>query len=97
MKKMGIETIYRHPNISEPAPGHKIYPYLLRDIAVMRPNQIWVVDISYIPMAKGFTYLVAIIDWYSRRVLSWRLSITMEVDFLYRGARKAWQTRHFQL
>ncbi|KZL15857.1 Integrase core domain protein [Pseudovibrio sp. Ad37] len=81
MKRMGIEAIYRRPNTSKPAPEHKIYPYLLRDVEVLRPSQVWAIDISYIPMAKGFTYLVAIIDWYSCKVLSWRLSITMEATF----------------
>ena len=76
MKKMAIEAIYRRPNTSRPAPGHKIYPYLLRKLAVTRPNQVWATDITYIPMARGFVYLVAIVDWFSRRVLSWRLSIT---------------------
>ncbi|WP_167659785.1 IS3 family transposase [Brucella pseudogrignonensis] len=81
MKKMGIEAIYRRPNTSKPAPGHKIYPYLLRKLAVTRPNQVWAMDITYIPMARGFVYLCAVVDWFSRRVLSWRLSITMEADF----------------
>ncbi len=71
MKKMAIEAIYRRPNTSKPAPGHKIYPYLLRGLAIVRPNQVWATDISYIPMAKGFVYLVAIVDWFSRKVLSW--------------------------
>ena len=70
MKKMAIEAIYRRPNTSKPAPGHKIYPYLLRKLAIVRPNQVWATDISYIPMAKGFVYLVAIVDWFSRNVLS---------------------------
>ena len=70
MKRMGIEAIYRRPNTSKPAPGHKIYPYLLRKLAVIRPNQAWAMDITYIPMAKGFVYLVAVVDWFSRRVLS---------------------------
>jgi putative transposase len=73
MKRMAIEAIYRRPNTSKPAPGHKIYPYLLRKLAVTRPNQVWATDITYIPMARGFVYLVAIIDWFSRRVLSWRV------------------------
>ena len=81
MLRMGIEALYRRPNTSNPAPGQKIHPYLLRGLAVERPNQVWAMDISYIPMARGFVYLAAIIDWFSRRVLSWRLSITMEVDF----------------
>lgn len=81
MKKMGIEAIYRRPNTSKPAPGHKIYPYLLRKLAVTRPNQVWAMDLTYIPMARGFVYLCAVVDRFSRRVLSWRLSITMEADF----------------
>ncbi len=81
MKKMAIEAIYRRPNTSKPAPGHKIYPYLLRKPEITRPNQVWATDITYIPMARGFVYLVAIIDWFSRRVLAWRLSITLETDF----------------
>jgi putative transposase len=81
MKKMAIEAIYRRPNTSKPAPGHRIYPYLLRKLPIVRPNQVWATDISYIPMAKGFVYLVAIVDWFSRKVLAWRVSITMEADF----------------
>lgn len=81
MCRMGIEAIYRKPNTSKPAPGHKIYPYLLRGLAITRPNQAWAMDISYIPMARGFVYLAAIIDWFSRRVLCWRLSITMDTSF----------------
>jgi putative transposase len=81
MKRMGIEAIYRRPNTSKPAPGHKIYPYLLRGLKVDHPNQVWAMDITYIPMARGFVYLAAVVDWFSRRVLAWRLSITMEADF----------------
>src|SRR5271165_5447357 len=81
MNRMGIEALYRRPNTSKPAPGHKIYPYLLRNLAVARPNQVWAMDITYIPMARGFVYLAAVVDCFSRRVLSWRLSITMEVEF----------------
>jgi putative transposase len=81
MKRMGIEAIYRKPNTSRPAPGHKIYPYLLRNLPVIRPNQVWAMDITYIPMARGFVYLAAVVDWFSRRVLAWRLSITMEAAF----------------
>jgi putative transposase len=80
MKRMGIEALYRRPNTSKPAPGHKIYPYLLRGVKVEKPNQVWATDITYIPMARGFVYLVAIVDWFSRRVLSHRVSITMEAD-----------------
>ncbi len=81
MKRMGIEALYRRPNISKPAPGHKIYPYLLRTLPVIRPNQVWAMDITYIPMARGFVYLAAVVDWFTRRVLSWRLSNTMDVQF----------------
>lgn len=81
MRKMGIEAIYRHPNTSKPAPGHKVYPYLLKKLANTRPNQVWAMDISYIPMARGFVYLCAVVDWFSRRVLSWKLSITLETAF----------------
>ena len=80
MKRMNIHAIYARPFTSKPAPGHKIYPYLLRDIKVARPNQVWATDITYIPMAKGFVYLCAIIDWFTRRVLSWCLSITLEAE-----------------
>ncbi|MEB0282325.1 IS3 family transposase, partial [Sphingomonas sp. 10B4] len=88
-KKMAIEAIYRRPNTSKPAPGHKIYPYLLRKLAVTRPNQVWATDITYIPMARGFVYLIAIVDWFSRRVLSWRLSITLETDFCIEALEEA--------
>ena len=81
MRRMGIEAIYRKPNTSKAALGHKIYPYLLRGVAVERPNQAWAMDITYIPMARGFVYLAVVLDWASRRVLSWRLSITMEAAF----------------
>jgi putative transposase len=81
MRRMGVEAIYRKPNTSKPAQGHKIYPYLLRNVAVTGANQVWSTDISYIPMKRGFVYLVAVIDWFSRRVLSWKLSITMDVSF----------------
>ena len=75
MKRMGIEALYRKPNTSKPAPGHKIYPYLLRGMTIDRPNQVWAMDITYVPMARGFVYLAAVVDWFSRRVLSWRVSI----------------------
>jgi putative transposase len=81
MRRMGIEAIYRRPNTSKPAPGHKVYPYLLRDLPVTRPDQVWAMDLTYIPMKRGFVYLAAVIDWFSRRVLAWRLSITMEAAF----------------
>jgi putative transposase len=81
MRRMGLEALYRRPNTSKPADGHKIYPYLLRGLPVERPNQVWAMDITYIPMARGFVYLAAVMDWFSRRVLAWRLSITLEVEF----------------
>ena len=89
MRRMGIEAIYRRPNTSKPAPGHKIYPYLLRSVAVERPNQVWAMDITYIPMARGFVYLCAVVDWFSRRVLAWRLSITLEVEFCLEAVEEA--------
>jgi len=89
MKRMGIEAIFRRPNTSKPAPGHKIYPYLLRSVVVERPNQAWAMDITYIPMARGFVYLAAVVDWFSRRVLSWRVSITMEVAFCLEAVEEA--------
>jgi putative transposase len=89
MKRMAIESIYRRPNTSKPAPGHKIYPYLLLKLPIVRPNQVWATDISYIPMAKGFVYLVAIVDWFSRKVLAWRVSITMEADFCVEALEEA--------
>ena len=89
MKRMGIEAIYRRPNISKPSPGHKIYPYLLRGLKVERPNQVWAMDITYIPMARGFVYLTAVVDWFSRRVLSHRVSITMEAAFCVEALEEA--------
>jgi putative transposase len=89
MKRMGIEALYRRPNTSKPAPGHKIYPYLLRGLKVERPNQVWAMDITYIPMARGFVYLAAVVDWFSRRVLAWRLSITMEAAFCIEALEEA--------
>ena len=89
MKRMGIEAIYRKPNTSKPAPGHKIYPYLLRKLPVTRPNQVWAMDITYIPMARGFVYLAAVVDWFSRRVLAWRLSITLHADFCIEAVEEA--------
>ena len=81
MRRIGISALYRRPNTSKPAPGHRIYPYLLRGVTVERPNQVWAMDITYIPMAKGFVYLAVVLDWATRRVLSWRVSITMEAAF----------------
>jgi putative transposase len=81
MRRMGIEALYRRPRTTKPEPGHKIYPYLLRGMAITRPNQVWAMDITYIPMERGFVYLAVVLDWFSRRVLSWRISITMEAAF----------------
>jgi putative transposase len=89
MKRLCIEALYRKPSTSKPTPGHKIYPYLLRGLTVDRPNQVWAMDITYVPMARGFVYLAAAIDWFSRRVLSWRLSITMEADFCVEALEEA--------
>jgi putative transposase len=89
MRRMCIEALYRRPNMSKPCPGHKIYPYLLRGLAVERANQVWCMDITYIPMARGFVYLAAVVDWFSRRVLAWRVSITMEVDFCLEAVEEA--------
>jgi putative transposase len=89
MKRMGIEAIYRKPNTSKPTSGNKIYPYLLRGLRVDRPNQVWAMDITYIPMARGFVYLTAVVDWFSRRVLSHRVSITMEAAFCVEALEEA--------
>jgi putative transposase len=89
MKRMGIEAIYRRPSTSKPEPGHKIFPYLLRKLPVTRPNQVWAMDLTYIPMARGFVYLAAVIDWFSRKVLSWRLSISMDKTFCLEAVEEA--------
>jgi len=89
VRLMGLEAIYRRPNTSKPAPGHRIYPYLLKGVEINRVNQVWSADITYIPMARGFLYLVAIMDWRSRRVLSWKLSNTMDVDFCVQALDQA--------
>ena len=89
MKRMGIKALYRKPNTSKPAPGHKIYPYLLRKLPITRPNQVWAMDITCIPMARGFIYLVAVLDWFTRRVLAWRVSITLEAEFCMEAVKEA--------
>ena len=81
MRIVGIEALYPKPNLSRPAPGHEVYPYLLRGVVIERPNQVWSTDITYIPMQGGFLYLVAVMDWFSRFVLSWELSNTLETGF----------------
>ena len=89
MQLIGLEAIYRRPNTSKPNPGHKVYPYLLRGLEINRVNQVWATDITYIPMARGFLYLMAIMDWHSRYVLAWRLSNTLEVDFCVAALEEA--------
>jgi putative transposase len=89
MRRMGIEALYRRPRTTKPEPGHKIYPYLLRGLEITRPNQVWAMDLTYIPMARGFVYLAVVLDWFSRRVLSWRLSITMEAAFCVEALEEA--------
>ena len=89
MKKMGIEALYRKPNTSKRHPGHKIYPYLLRGLDINRPNQVWATDITYLSMAKGFAFLAVILDWYSRKVLSWRVSNTMDNSFCLEALEEA--------
>ena len=88
MQRMGIEALYRRPRTTKPEPGHKIYPYLLRGLAITRPNQVWAMDITYIAMARGFVYLAVALDWFSRRVLAWRLSIRWR----RRSASRRWRT-----
>ena len=89
MRRMGIAAIYCRPNTSKPCPGHKIYPYLLRGLVIDRPNQVWAMDITYIPMARGFVYLAAVVDWFSRRVLAWRVSIDLAADFCVEAVEDA--------
>ena len=89
MRKMRLVPIYQTPNTSKKHPHHKTWPYLLKGLAITRPNQVWCVDISYIPMRRGFLYLVAIMDWFSRKVLAWRLSNSMEVDFCVEALKEA--------
>jgi len=89
MKRMGIEALYRKPRLSRPHPEHKIYPYLLRGLEIISANHVWAADITYLPMAKGFCYLVAIMDWASRRVLAWRLSNTLDVSFCTEALEEA--------
>lgn len=89
MQKLSIAAVAPTPNLSKPGKGHKIYPYLLRGLDITRPNQVWATDITYIPMPKGFLYLAVVMDWYSRRVLSWRLSNTLEADFCIEAVEEA--------
>ena len=89
MRKMGIEALYRRSNTSRRHRRHMIYPYLLRKLVIDRPNQVWATDVTYIPMARGFVYLVAVMDWYSRKVLSWRVSNSMTADFCVEALEEA--------
>lgn len=89
MRLMGLEAIYPKPKTSKPHPEHKIYPYLLRGLKIRRSNQVWAADITYIPLQRGFMYLVAVMDWYSRKVLSWRVSNTLEADFCVEALKDA--------
>lgn len=89
MRLMGLQAIYRRPRTTIPHPEHRVYPYLLRNLAIERPNQVWCADITYIPMRRGFLYLVAVMDWHSRKVLSWRLSNTMDTDFCVEALEEA--------
>ena len=89
MKRMGIEALYRKPRTTKPGAGHKIYPYLLRSLSINRPNQVWAMDITYIPMSRGFVCLAAVLDWHTRRVLSWKVSITMDVHFCLEAVEEA--------
>ena len=89
MARMGLEPIYQRPRTTVSHPGHQIYPYLLRDMVICRPNQVWCADITYIPMRRGFQYLIAIMDWATRKVLSWRLSNTMDSEFCIEALEEA--------
>jgi putative transposase len=89
MRRMGIEALYRKPNTSAKHPRHPVYPYLLRGLAIERANQVWAMDITYIPLARGFVYLTAVLDWHSRKVLAHRVSITMQADFCIEALHEA--------
>ena len=89
LRRMGIEALYRKPSTSRRHPGHPVYPYLLRGLAVTRSNQVWAMDITYLPMARGLLFLAAVVDWHSRRVLAWRVSITMDVGFCLEAVEEA--------
>ena len=89
MRLMGLQTIYQKPKTTQRHPEHKVYPYLLRGLAITRPNQVWCADITYLPLERGFLYLVAIMDWYSRRVLAWRISNSMDASFCVEALEEA--------
>ena len=89
MRRLGLQAIFQRPRTSQPHPEHRIYPYLLRDLAITRPNQVWCSDVTYIPLARGFLYLVAVMDWASRKVLAWRLSNTLDSSFCVEALHEA--------
>ena len=89
MRRLGLQAIFQRPRTSQPHPEHRIYPYLLRDLAIMRPNQVWCSDVTYIPLARGFLYLVVVMDWASRKVLAWRLSNTLDSSFCVEALHEA--------
>jgi putative transposase len=89
MRRMGIEAVYPKPRTRRPHPEHRVYPYLLRDLTIDHANHVWAADITYVPMARGFMYLVAVMDWYSRRILSWRVSNTLDSDFCNQAFQEA--------
>ena len=89
LRTMGLEAIYPGPKLSNPAPGHQIYPYLLRGLSIVRPNQVWSSDITYIRLRGGFVYLMAVIDWFSRFVVAWELSVSMDAEFCVSGLERA--------
>lgn len=89
LRLMGLEAVYPRPRTSTPHPGHRVYPYLLRGVAIRRPNQVWSADITYVPLRRGFAYLVAVMDWYSRYVVSWELSVTLEAAFCCEALERA--------
>ena len=89
MRLMGLEALYRRPRTTVPHPEHRVYPYLLRGLTIDQPNQVWAADITYLPMPKGFLYMVAIMDWHSRKVLSWKLSNTMDAEFCVEALKEA--------
>jgi putative transposase len=91
MQKMGIQAVYPKPRTTISTPGHQVYPYLLRGLAITRPNQVWSADITYLPMNRGFLYLMAIIDWFSRYVIGWRVSNTLDSDFCREAVQEAFQ------
>ena len=94
LRQMGLDAIYQHPNTSKPNSEHQVYPYLLRHVPISRCNQVWSTDITYIRLAKGFVYLMAVIDWYSRYVLDWSLSTTLEADFCIDTVGKLLHSKH---